>query len=151
MLLTAKRCRDWPWSNGFTWQYHVSCSSFSAALVSHEITHASWPSRPQKEKGNELPRLSPGGWGWPLLILRWKQRQFEKSMRHPSVSHTYVSCSSFSAALVSHEITHASWPSRPQKEKGNELPRLSQINCIKMRRIAAPHPGIESSSQINRC
>ena len=89
---------------------------FSAALVSHEITHASWPTRPSKRRQWIAPFI-PGGVGVAALILRWKYRQFEKSIRHLSVSHSYVSCSLFSAALVSHEITHASWPTRPSKRR----------------------------------
>lgn len=59
----------------------------------------------------------------------------------------------FSAALVSHEITHASWPTRPSKRKAMNCPVYpkSTVSKIKKKTCAAPHPGTESSSQINSC
>ena len=75
----------------------------------------------QKERQGIAPFI-PGGVGVAALILRWKQTTVRKIQKTSQCFTLLCLLQPFSAALVSHEITHASWPTRPSKRKARNCP-----------------------------
>ena len=75
----------------------------------------------QKERQWIAPFI-PGGVGVAALILRWKQTTVRKIQKTSQCFTLLCLFQPFSAVLVSHEITHASWPTRPSKRKAMNCP-----------------------------
>ena len=100
---------------------HVSCSLFQQLWFLMKSLTRPGQLGHQKERQWIAPFI-PGGVGVAALILRWKQTTVRKIHKTSQCFTLLCLLQPFSAALVSHEITHASWPTRPSKRKAMNCP-----------------------------